>query len=113
MDIRMSNLRTNLPEGFTARTLAIIQDLDYPMDYTCAVTYGTENIYVCFNSNDLFWWGTADGVSVTNDEDAKLFEDTARELEQMEIDCDEAEYYTLWLDTLYAARKRQMRPQGA
>lgn len=72
--------------------------------------------------NDVFWWATADAEKIT-EENVGLLESTAREL--IEIDSKERASHachpctnldahshpTIYLESLFAARCRKMRPQ--
>jgi hypothetical protein len=55
--------------------------------------------------SDVFVWGTADMEDLT--------EETLPELERAYRDVQEATGSTVWGATLYCARQRKMRPQGA
>jgi len=110
-----SNIRTTLPESYPARIFAIIQDLDYPFEYTMFVPYNTDKMYINLNAGDFFDYATADCESI-NEEDMELFEATARELEQLEQEGlleEEKDYPTLYLDQLFMCRKRKRRPLAA
>lgn len=110
-----SNIRTNLPESYPQRIFAIIQDLDYPFEFTMYVPYGTDKMYINLNANDYFYYATADSESIAP-EDMELFESTARELENLEQDGlleEEQDYPTLYLDQLFMCRKRKQKPLQA
>lgn len=68
-----------------------------------------ENVILSANCSDLFYWGAADSEIITA-ADLPLLRSTQKEL---------MNYFTHvslageWLASLYSARKRNMRPQGA
>jgi hypothetical protein len=66
-----------------------------------------ENEVECsFIVNDMFWWGTADGETVEAS-DLELLDECYSQLRAIGVG------ETVYLGTLYAARKRGIRPQGA
>jgi hypothetical protein len=59
------------------------------------------------NCNDTFWWGTADCEEITP-ENLPLFEQTLADEKAVT-----GYHGAIWVGALFAARVRQMRPQGA
>ena len=67
--------------------------------FDCDITWDTKLNFAVI-CNDLFWWGSADAESIT--------EESITELEQALKDSDE-----IYGCLLYCCRMRKMRPQGA
>jgi hypothetical protein len=118
--LRLTNLRANIPETFPAFVIAIAQDLDVGTDdLWFTVTPNTENIHVGVNCNDFFEWATAEGEGIEPG-DRELLIQTALDLEELDRkhraenpDDKRGLYPELHLFNLFAARKRNKRPQGA
>jgi hypothetical protein len=62
--------------------------------------------------SDIFEWGTADMEEI-REEDLDLLEQTHRDLMAVSIADRTQAWAVAWTAELYAARKRQKRPQGA
>jgi hypothetical protein len=86
------------------RTLAV-----FAPDYNLGIFWRLDGEYapITFiaDVSDVFWWGAADGEEIRM-ADVPLLEQAAADLAQAGEDCS-------WVGELYAARKRQTRPQGA
>lgn len=88
------------------RLLQIMSDNDCYDDMTWGTRGDAAPIKFYINCNDLFWWGTADGEEVS-EEDLDLLEKTFEDAKQAD------EYGNCYATLLFCSRKRQMRPQNA
>lgn len=72
----------------------------------------TGEVKASTNCSDLFYWGCSDGEDVEAT-DALLLRQTCAELEAYKEQSGMTKAYVIHADSLFAARKRKMRPQGA
>lgn len=68
-------------------------------------------IHFAANCNDLFWWATADAEEITK-QNFDLLRQTCEDLKRLEKE-NEKVFATLYIESLFAARVRKMRPQDA
>ncbi len=99
--------------AFVARVLAVFDQYDQRDDlyWRCGAKWGGGEYHspasFFVNCSDVFYWGCADGEEITPDNIAML--------EQAMADCEAVDKVagTCSAAWLFAARVRQMRPQGA
>lgn len=70
-----------------------------------------QHVDFCILCSDVFWWGTAD-LEEIYPEDLDDLENAFKDCKALE-ESKEAPYATNYMATLWVARKRKMRPQGA
>jgi hypothetical protein len=91
-------------EKFILKVLHIV----YKYDDCDILKWSVENnkVYFYVNCNDLFWWATADGESVT--------EENVDEFERAYIDTNaiNPDRGSIYASALFCCRVRKMRPQG-
>lgn len=82
--------------------LRVFDEADHHDELWWRVKDGRVKFFV--RCNDLFWWGTADAEEITPD-NLPLLESTLREAA--------GTGWWLWAPSVFVARQRCMRPQGA
>lgn len=91
------------------RLLSIIERADSRDDLLWYVK--GQHVDFCILCSDVFWWGTADFEEIYP-EDLDDLEATLEECQALKKS-KEAPYAAVYATTLWVAKKRKMRPQGA